>query len=108
MYGLPRRIATILDFMKFEVTEWDFPVFLATLPVRFCRTTLASFQALDHMKPQRERSDGVGPCRLGGISFRAHGKEGLTSLIQTFFVRVGTKRSDANFLYRFLSGDNSP
>ena len=34
------------------------------------------FHALHHMKPQRERSDGV---RLGGISFsfRADGKEGL-------------------------------
>ena len=31
------------------------------------------------MKPQRGRSDGVGPGRLGGISssFRVRGKEGL-------------------------------
>ena len=37
------------------------------------------FQALHHMEPQREGSDGVGPIRLGCISspFRAHGKEGL-------------------------------
>ena len=37
------------------------------------------FQALNHMKPRRERSDGVGLDSLGGFSssFRAHGKEGL-------------------------------
>ena len=31
------------------------------------------------MKKQRERTDGVGPGRLGGIfsSFHAHGKDGL-------------------------------
>ena len=46
----------ILDFMKFEVLEKDFPDYLARLPARFCRSTLA---ALHHMKPQREKSDGV-------------------------------------------------
>ena len=36
------------------------------------------FQALHHMRPQRERSDGVDPDSLGVISsFRAHGNEGL-------------------------------
>ena len=32
-----------------------------------------------YMKPQKERSDDVGPGRFGGISssFHAHGKEGL-------------------------------
>ena len=37
------------------------------------------FQALNHMKSQKERSDGVGHGRLGDISFsfHAHGKEGL-------------------------------
>ena len=38
-----------------------------------------NFQALHHMKPQRERSDGVDSGRLGGISpsIHAHGKEEL-------------------------------
>ena len=42
------------------------------------------FQALHHMEPQREGSDGVGPIRLGCISspFRAHGKEGLDGCFQ--------------------------
>ena len=37
------------------------------------------FQAIHHMKSQRERSDGVGPSSRGGISssFRVHGNEGL-------------------------------
>ena len=37
------------------------------------------FQALHHMKPQMERSDGAGPDRLGVISssFCPNGKEGL-------------------------------
>ena len=36
------------------------------------------FQALHRMEPQKERSDGVVPGRLGDISsfFHAHGKEG--------------------------------
>ena len=69
----------ILDFMKFVVLEEDFPDFLARRPARFCSTTVASFPIpLHHMKPQRERSDGVVPGRLGVISsFRAHGKERL-------------------------------
>ena len=39
------------------------------------------FQALHHMKPRRESTDGVDPGMLEGISsFRAHGKEGPASL----------------------------
>ena len=60
----------LIDFMKFEVSEWDFPDFLARLPARFCSSASPwlHFQALNHIKPQRERRDGVGPGRLGGIS----------------------------------------
>ena len=62
------RIAMlILAFMKFEVSELDFPGFLARLPARYCSTTLASF---------RNSPSHVGLDRLGGISssFRAPGK----------------------------------
>ena len=80
MCGLPRTIAIlILDFVTLEVSEYDFLYFLARLPARHFSTTVPwlHFQALHHMKPQRERRDGVGLGRLGGISasFRAHGKE---------------------------------
>ena len=44
----------------------------------FLQGFVVPWLALHHMKPQWERSDGIGPGRLGGISsFRAHGKEGL-------------------------------
>ena len=33
----------ILDFMKFVVSEEDFPDFWARRPARFCRATTASF-----------------------------------------------------------------
>ena len=71
----------ILAFMKFEVSELDFPDFLARRPAKFCSATATwlHFQTLHHMKPQRERSDGVGPDSLGGISssFHAHWIEGM-------------------------------
>ena len=53
--------------MQFEVSELDCPDFLAR---QLCSTTLPClhFQALHHMTPQMERSDGVGPGRLGGVS----------------------------------------
>ena len=64
----------ILVFMPFEVS--DFPDLLARLPARFCSTKSAS---LHNMKPKRERSNGVGPSRLGCISspLHVHRKEGL-------------------------------
>ena len=47
--------------------------FLARLPARFCIS-----KPKHHMKPRRERSDDVGPGRLGGIpSFIYAEKEGL-------------------------------
>ena len=60
--------------MPFEVS--DFPDLLARLPARFCSTKSAS---LHNMKPKRERSNGVGPSRLGCISspLHVHRKEGL-------------------------------
>ena len=82
MCGLPGTIEMLIfDFMKFEVSEQDFPDFLARLPARFCSATVPwlLFQALCHIKVQKERSDGVGRGRVGGISssFRALGKVGL-------------------------------
>ena len=53
----------ILEFMKFAVAELDFPDFLPRLHARFCGTWL-HFQALRPTKPQRARSDGVGPGSL--------------------------------------------
>ena len=44
----------ILDFMKFEVSEKDFPDFLERLPARFCRTDLASFPSI----PSQETTEG--------------------------------------------------
>ena len=44
MCGLPRTIAMlILDFMKIELSEKDFPDFLAMLPARFCSTFKTTF-----------------------------------------------------------------
>ena len=47
------------------------------------------FQALHHTEPQRERSDGVGLGRLGGISssFGAHGKEDFLDSDECWMVR---------------------
>ena len=72
MSGLPGTIEMLIfDFMKFEVSEQDFPDFLARLPARFCSATVPwlLFQALCHIKVQKERSDGVGRGRVGGIFF---------------------------------------
>ena len=65
--------------MKFEVSAWDFPDFLAWLPARFFVVLpWLHFQALHPMKPQSERRDGVGPGKPGWIfSIRAHEKVGL-------------------------------
>ena len=58
----------ILHFMKFEVPEKDFPDFLARLPARFVALPwLHSKHSITCNQPQRERSDGVGLGRLGGI-----------------------------------------
>ena len=70
----------ILDFIKFKVSEKDFPDLLARLSARLCSTTVhwLHFQALHYMKPQRKRRDGVGPGKLGDISssFHAHREAG--------------------------------
>ena len=54
-----------------------FPDFLASLRTSFVVLPWLHFQALRRMKLQRERSDGVGQGRLGGISpfFTFMGKE---------------------------------
>ena len=80
----PRMHACILDVwgctiampsqsLKFRNT-WDVPDFLVGLPPMFCTTTVPwlHFQADRRMKPQRERSDGVGGVRPGRL-----GNEGL-------------------------------
>ena len=73
-------VRLILDYMKFA--KFRNRGFLISWRgfLRFCSTTLASFQSTPyHMKPQRERSDGAGLGRLGGLSssFRAPRKQGL-------------------------------
>ena len=43
-WDLPCTMAMlIVDIMKFEVSEQDFPDFMVRLPARFCSTTWASF-----------------------------------------------------------------
>ena len=66
-----RTIARLIDFMNFQGID--------EVPAMFLRPTVhwLHFQALHHMKPQKESSDSVGPGRFGGISssFRAHEKD---------------------------------